>query len=204
MIRLLFVADRALLDTRPEYRYSIINQALRNFVFGFTDHTVIDELWWGPNPEESLRKLKITDLAVFWKSYNRQETPEFRKQLTKPYPDVVELDALRKKKVHIILLAHDYKELAQVSMEKLPKVDEVIFVPRDALDYTKKIHQEIQNALKKRAVKATEALLVSNLQEDLDAAEKNKIVTVYLARKDAPPIKRKNKIDALSQIKNYL
>ena len=51
MIKLLFLADRALLETRPEYRYAIVNQALRNFIFGFTDHTAIDEFWWSPDPE---------------------------------------------------------------------------------------------------------------------------------------------------------
>ncbi|HLD05088.1 MAG TPA: HAD hydrolase-like protein [Candidatus Nanoarchaeia archaeon] len=204
MIKLLFLADRSLVETRPEYRYAIVNQALRNFTFGFTDHTIIDEFWWSSDPEEVLKKLKVTDIPLFWKSYNRQDTPDFRKQLTKPYPDVDELEQARKKKIILILLAHDYKELASASLEKLPKLDDVICIPRDTPDYEKKIEEAIQGALKKRAVKAIEALMVSNLQEDLEAAEKNHIKSIYIERKGVPPLKRKEKIKNLSEIKSFL
>ncbi|MEK6962864.1 MAG: HAD hydrolase-like protein [Nanoarchaeota archaeon] len=204
-IQLILVSDRALLETRPEYRYAIINQALRSFTMRFTDQTALDEFWWTSEPERILKeKLHVTDPTVFWKSYNRQETAEFRKQLTKPYSDVAELDALRKKKIHIILLAHDHKELAQVSMEKLPKINDVICVPRDTLNYGKKIEEAIQNMLKMHAVKPTEVLLISNMKEDLEGAKKNKVSFVYLARKASPTLKEKNKIDSLDQIKRFL
>ena len=74
----IFDLDGTLVHTMPEYRYTIVGNALKSIGIKTTSH-LIDRFWFESRRDEIIKEHFGIEPGIFWKNYREREDPEIRR-----------------------------------------------------------------------------------------------------------------------------
>jgi beta-phosphoglucomutase-like phosphatase (HAD superfamily) len=123
-----FDLDGTLVHTKPEYRYDVVGDTLRDLGIGDFDERDIDRLWFESNRDQLLIELFDVDSEAFWASFQRYDVAEFRAQLTEPYDDVDILQEIKRAGMKIGIVTGSPKHIVDLEVAMLPEgcIDAVV------------------------------------------------------------------------------
>ncbi|MCK4521063.1 MAG: HAD-IA family hydrolase, partial [Nanoarchaeota archaeon] len=179
----IFDLDGTLVYTAPEYRYEIVGKALKELGTTASNHH-IDRFWFEAERNTIIKKHFRLKPELFWSTYNKYDSMDLRKQLTKLYDDVGFIQELKEKgyKIGIVTGAtHPIAEL-EVSMIGKDIFDAVVIVNSLNGKNPKPHPQGIKECLDILGVKNNEAIYVGNADEDVISAKNAQVFDVLLLR----------------------
>ncbi|TKJ17831.1 hypothetical protein CEE44_04900 [Candidatus Woesearchaeota archaeon B3_Woes] len=179
----IFDLDGTLVHTKPEYRYKIIGQTLKELGTSSSDHH-IDRFWFETRRDEIIKNHFKLDPELFWEIYRKNEIPELREKFTELYKDIDFIRELKQKGFKIGIVTGAPSHIAHVEINMLGKenFDEIIITNRENRVEYKPHPQGLLECLNKLKVKKEEAIYVGNSDEDVLTAKNAEVFDVLLNR----------------------
>lgn len=180
----LFDLDGTLVQTLPEYRYTVVGNTLRELGVSSWTESGIDRFWFEADRDEIIRRSFYPDYIQFWKAYDRNEDIELRKELTRAYPDVDFIPELRRRgyKTGIVTGAPQNVVDLELSLVGADNFDVVVLASlRYGMD-SKPHPQGILECLQYLSVDSVQGMYVGNAGEDVLAAKNAGVLDVLVLR----------------------
>jgi HAD superfamily hydrolase (TIGR01549 family) len=179
----IFDLDGTLVSTRPEYRYLVVGNTLRELGIPVLE-SEIDLFWFRGNRTEIVRKYFKINPDLFWKTFRKHDSPEVRKDFTTPFNDVDLLRNLKNKglKIGIVTRAPEHIIEAEISLIGKNIFDSIILA-NHVSGIKEKPHPEgLHKCLRALNINPENAFFVGNAEEDVMAAKNAKILDILIDR----------------------
>lgn len=179
----IFDLDGTLVHTLPEYRYLIVGKTLSSF--GKTaSKKHIDKFWFKTGRDSIIREKFVIDPDMFWKEYEKHDTPELRKLFVRLYKDIEFIKELKQKGCKIGIVTGAPKFIIDMYMELIGRenFDAVIRAQLDGGIRPKPHPQGLKKCLSVLGAKEDEAVFIGNAEEDILAAQNIGVFDVLLDR----------------------
>ncbi len=179
----IFDLDGTLVHTKPEYRYKIVGQTLKEMGTTSSNHH-IDRFWFESGRNELIKNQFKLDPELFWEIYKKNEIPELREKFTELYDDIDFIKELKQKGFKIGIVTGALSNIAHVEINMLGKenFDEIIITLKENGVEYKPHPQGLLECLNKLGVKKEEAIYVGNSDEDVLTAKNAEVFDVLLNR----------------------
>lgn len=179
----IFDLDGTLVHTKPEYRYKVVGQTLKELQAQYTQHH-IDRFWFEARRDEIIREQFGIDPDIFWPIFRKYDSTELRQQFTKTYEDVGFIKELKKSgyKTAIVTGAPDHITELEVDMLGKENFDHVLMATEKYGIRRKPDPHGLQNCLKILGIAPDRAIYIGNADEDVHAAKNANMLDVLVLR----------------------
>jgi len=184
----IFDMDGALIFTPAEYRQLVVRATLKDYNRTATDAD-IEDFWFLDEDKrrEVIRTKFDLNPDVFISAFVKHNTPEFRKQYTKPYDDAqIALEELRQKGIKTGILTAAPREMIEIELPMLypHKFNSVVRAqlseglrPKPAPDGLFRCLDELQ-------VSREEAIYVGDGKSDMETSQAARVYGVWINREE--------------------
>ena len=203
----IFDLDGTLVHTRPEYRYSVVGQALGDLGAKAPNH-YIDMFWFRTERDDIIRKYFCVEPRSFWENFRKRDTVDLRRGFTEIYEDVGFIKELRENSYKLGIVTGAPSNIANLELEMIGKENfDVIIIATSANGIKPKPHPHgITECLRLFHIQKREAIYVGNSEEDISTAKNAGVFDVFLDRKEHtfPGISPSLTIHSLYDLKGLL
>lgn len=179
----MFDLDGTLVSTRPEYRYQIVSNTLRELGRKAVQ-AHIDTFWFEGNRDEIIRTLFQVDPLLFWKAYASFDLCDIRCEHTIVFEDTFVLQQLRQKGLRLGIVTNAPHRIAHSELRLIGAhlFDAVIVADPVCGIRPKPAPDGIITCLNNLHTTAQDALFIGNSHEDIEAARAAGVRDIYIDR----------------------
>ncbi len=199
----IFDLDGTLVDTKPDYRYTLVRMVLGSFGMDAKDE-VIDLFWYGTHRNGIISSEFKLEPSDFWRIYQKYETPQLRSRYIQAYSDVGSLRELKGMGIPIGVVTSARRDIAELELALVGRelVDELVLTRAEEGSISKPNPHGLQVCMERLGTRDTP--YVGNADEDIIMAKCEGIDSINIDRGEvALTQKPKMRIRSLDQLLHF-
>jgi len=180
----IFDLDGTLVHSKPEYRYLVVGNVLRELGKTYT-HEKIDSFWFETHRNEVIkREFQIQNPDDFWTTFKKHDSVELRKQYVETYSDVNFIVELKNKGIKTAIVTGAPNHMMNLETNLLGKdnFDCLISANPENGFLPKPDPQGIEFCLSQLGIDRKNAMYIGNGSEDVEAAKNANVFDVHIDR----------------------
>lgn len=171
------------LVTSGDYRYIVTKKAL-NAIGKRANRKEIDEFWFGPYRNKTIREEFEADPREFWESFRRHDTPESRIEYTRPFEDAKIVNCVRDSGIKTGAVTGADPEVVQANLSLLDEsqFNRIIVAHPSRGIKGKPSPEGLHRCMDDLGVSPGRSLYVGNSDEDILMAREASVPVALLSR----------------------